>query len=426
MSTYLIFVRHFNDIDHITPLVDYLCRNKKRVYLATYNQNLRFIKNENLDYLKREHGIEPRFFFHDVKMPWHQHAFIFILLHILLKVTRGRPNILSTYTTALLQRSYARDIAWADRRLVEIKPSVIIFDWMIPEIEPVTSIIKSAKKHHIPVVSVPHGLVVYASAEDYRLDHQEVSKEERLERMGNLREQGFWFNYSISQGPVCSMHLLAQGYEKEELVEIGSMRYSREWIARYPEIISKKLSAREENKDPHSINVVIFFSKMKYNGVPEEIRDMVEKLAQHKNVQIILKPHTRGMLLSFMKDLISRYHIQVADTVSSFELSQWCDIAIVWGSSIGIQVLHDKKMVIDPLFADTNESIYEKYRAACLPKTVDELMALIDEYQDTRALACHKEENAQNFLRDIVYAGKLERNVIKDCVDFLESIDKKY
>ena len=337
-------------------------------------------------------------------------------LDILTQISKKRTYQIRRQIERIIIKGHEQDKEWADRLVKKIRPNVVIFDWRIPNQYTITPLIKSVKGNGILVVSLPHGLNVYTTDDKNCVG---VIKEKSQELAKYCREKGIWFDHTVSQGPVSTMHLLAQGYNHSEIVELGSMRFSREWLKKYPDIFKKRSIVSNNAK---KVRVVVFFSTIKYNANTEEIRKLIDILASKEYIHLILKPHSQGIELLFLKDIISRYQIKVASSVSSFELSSWCDMAIVWGSSIGLQTLHDKKILIEPIFADTNESVYEKYGAACVAKNVDQVIDFINTYKKNGKIECYSQEQVDALFRDIVYAGDLKRNVIKDYADFLDSI----
>ena len=60
MSKYFFVIRSYNDIDHFTPLIDYMCENKyNKIYLFSSEPLELILPNENIEYLNKEYGIKP-------------------------------------------------------------------------------------------------------------------------------------------------------------------------------------------------------------------------------------------------------------------------------------------------------------------------------------------------------------------------------
>ena len=147
-------------------------------------------------------------------------------------------------------------------------------------------------------------------------------------------------------------------------------------------------------------------------------------MTSDSNVKLVIKPHTRGMKVHFLKNIIKSYDIHVAYETSSFELSQWCDLSIVYASSIGLQVLYDKKLLVCPSEFDNNLSIYEHYGAAYIVRNINEMLDLIENYGQDKRNIYYSEENVESLFKDVVYAGRQNIDIIKNYVKFLQGLVK--
>ena len=62
MKRYLFLIRGYNDIDHFTPIIDYILENKiSAIYLYSTVPIKLLYPNENLDYLYNEYKIKPKY-----------------------------------------------------------------------------------------------------------------------------------------------------------------------------------------------------------------------------------------------------------------------------------------------------------------------------------------------------------------------------
>jgi hypothetical protein len=132
------------------------------------------------------------------------------------------------------------------------------------------------------------------------------------------------------------------------------------------------------------------------------------------------------MKVDFLKDIADNYSVHITYDSSSYELSQWCDIGIVYGSSIGLQILADGKLLIYPTEFDGNDSIYEKYSSACIVNSLENMDKEINNFKVQKKFHYYSQANVDNLFKNVVYAGDLNRNIINDQIDFLDTLTPKH
>jgi hypothetical protein len=417
----MFIVREFNDIDHFTPLLDAFCsRNYYNVSLLASNLLITEVENENLNYLKNEYGLSLEFLFAKNNLTiWHKILRkIYLSIHtralrmVLLKKLRWIVDRILVLILLIMARQQIKsDSNWAEDIIKEASPNVIIIDWTSPDNFPYKDIVEIAKSESIPVVALPHGLNVWTNH-----DNTVEKKNSR-----NISYEGV--DYVISQGSLATSHLKKGGWPSEKIIEIGSMRFSREWLAKYGEIFTKKKLTIIDTVD--KIKIVMFLSKTKYKANINILKKYIKFLASRDDVSLVIKPHTRRMQVDFLGKIIADYSVYLSYDASSYELSQWCDMGIVYGSSIGLQILADRKLLIYPTEFDGNHSIYEEYSSACIVNNLENMDKLLNNFKGQNQFDYYTQENVDNLFKNVVYAGKLERNPIKEQMDFLDTLTPK-
>jgi hypothetical protein len=115
-------------------------------------------------------------------------------------------------------------------------------------------------------------------------------------------------------------------------------------------------------------------SHPQYNVKINELYSLINELSHLNNINFVYKPHTRkGLHLIDTQKL----HGLDASGTSSVLLSEWADLGIVYGSSIGFQFLIDKVPLIIPSFVHSNKTIYETDRVTISANTLEELSSLV-------------------------------------------------
>ena len=95
--------------------------------------------------------------------------------------------------------------------------------------------------------------------------------------------------------------------------------------------------------------------------------------------------------------------------VHSPSLIDWADCVIVFGSSIGLEVLIHDKFLINPLFFHSNSTLYEYFGASHDVRTIDELNQVLKAIKNGELVNDNKAIDL--LLNEVVYAGGKEFNV---------------
>ena len=375
--SYMFIVREFNDIDHFTPLLDALCRKDcYKVSLFASNLSIIEIENENLNYLKKQYGLSLEYLLAEIELPiWCSFLKkLYLSIHIrtlnLVIAERLRwviDRVLVVFLLILTKQQIKSGPKWAEHIIKEASPNVIIFDWTYSSIYPNKPIMEIANRKSIPVVALPHGLNVWTNH-----DHAV-----QIKNSINKNYEGF--DHVISQGSLATTHLENGGWPNEKIVEIGSMRFSREWLAKYGEIFTRrKLDVIDADE---KIKIVLFLSKTKYKANLHNLKRYIKFFASRDDICLVIKPHTRRMKVDFLKKILDDHSVYLSYDASSYELSQWCDMGIVYGSSIGMQILADSKLLIYPTEFDDNDSIYQEYSSACIVHDLENMEQLLNNFK---------------------------------------------
>ena len=106
-----------------------------------------------------------------------------------------------------------------------------------------------------------------------------------------------------------------------------------------------------------------------YNIFNKEIFELLKKLSNLENISLVVKDATREGKSFYDKNkasnvlgpsLVGWY----GNEVHSPALVSWAECVIVIGGSIGIEALLQKKLLIYPLYLNSNITLYEYFNAA--------------------------------------------------------------
>ena len=218
MKNYLFLIRSYNDIDHLTPIIDYL--NKHRlafIHLYTSVPYGLIYPNENLDYLEKKYNIKPEYLLNP-----HYNFIILLLESTYVKLKNYKTNKL----LPIIVEKIINKLIYLIRRILimlqvyflssnieklikEIKPDIVCYDWTDPSRFPLSIITINAKKMNIPIIGLPHSVIVY---EKFDIDYDTIQKKE-IERQKN----GLSFDWQITYGELGKKHIVNEGYPENKV-----------------------------------------------------------------------------------------------------------------------------------------------------------------------------------------------------------------
>ena len=418
MKKYLFIIRSYNDIDHFTPVIDFILENKLakiKIYSSEPLSNI--YPNENLNYLFDQHNLAPNYLLENLNS---------MRVSLLDKLVFSLNNINSRFLFSKyiefainhLTRYFKKNLinlqeklfkADIENKIEKINPDLVILDPQNPKIFPHNAITKKSKELKKPIVSLPHGLYTYLSTNPTWGDKSKIIKRERL----NI-SLGINWDWFVVQNSIYKEYAIDSGIKKDSIITMGSVRYDYNWLNKQKKSLKKKIFKLEG----FGKKIIIFPSKMHYRGNIKSYREIIEGVCKVSD-RVVMKPHTRHMRLHFLKSSINRSGIKIINNeYSSNELIDWCDIGIVWGSSIGIQLLLQNKSLFYPKYAHELETIYDKY----LPESVTNSTSDLTERIKSSKSPNYSQSNKENFINNIVYAGEPEKSPLKRYADFFSKI----
>jgi hypothetical protein len=408
----LVFIRSFNDTDHLTPLLYRLASSDSAdVHVICMNPEFAYEENDNLAFLLKEKSL--------VVSPVEEFALHQPMVRLWSGIQRMARkgaestrvssidrirNAISKFCTRRLLHAMHANTSWVDLLFDRLQPGRIVFDWVRSSAGVVGPILKKAKEKHLPTFSLPHGMNIYSNFE---------TKGRRRTKWGATAE----FDYVVSQGRLCRYQLEHAGIPPEKIVDLGSLRFCHEWMDFYRDNVIT--SSFQSPCDDSKLKVVFFLSKLSYRIDTRSLLQTIELLARDENVHLIIKPHTRGMGVQFMNTLSKKYNLDIRYDTSSVLLSEWSDMALVIGSSIGLQTLHDRKLLVYPSYLDTNESYYDEMNACWRVDSVGELQEAVNRTLQDKSYRPYANEDAERLFTNNVYAGDAKRDVIGGYVRFI-------
>ena len=234
------------------------------------------------------------------------------------------------------------------------------------------------------------------------------------------------FDYYIFQNPIRRDGWIKWGFDPIKSQAWGSLRFYPKWASKNKEICPK---FECEDDTTGKVKIVFMQFQKEYNLHNDLIFDTLKKISFLDNVLLTVKDATREGKEYYDKNkkanalgdaLIGWY----GNEVHSPALIEWSDIVVVIGGSIGVEAILQNKILIYPLYLNSNTTLYEYFGAAHCPKSFDELEKLIKNKIMGKDLP--KLDGVDKLIKEIVYAGKEEFNVPKKYYEHFKALNLNY
>jgi len=417
---HLFFVRNFNDIDHITPVVWKMKRGNYPVAVYCINPEYDIQSDYRLNFLK-ELGVKVDFIYNEFdQQPGWPHRIIRFLFLRCLDVRkgfdRGGRQQLSFGSKAFsrlakrvdywlynLLRNKFYDSNWAQRFLEQSQARVLCFDWIRPHKYVVESLLKAAKAMSIPTVALPHGVFLYTN--DFV---QTGSKKKgQFDRYNH-------FDYVIVQNRLFKETISRSGVTGDKIFVLGSARYCKEWRAQNDKILPRKIKSAVDNS--RKLKVIFMTTRPHYRIDVERMLKTFNLLARLDGIEVMVKPHTRTGKES---KIYGNMPLADVDDISSVELCLWADVILVIASSIIIEALVNKKPALYLKYLHENTVEYEEFKSCWTLNSEEELIKALSYLRANPSAVRYTEEDVNRWLAEIIYGGRGEHDVLEDYVHFI-------
>ena len=417
---YLFCIRHFNDVDHITPIVWKMKQNNHPVAVYCINPRYDIENDYRLRFLK-ELGVtvESIYDAFDQKMNGLRHAMRSLFLWFYAKGKKSSSDHLKKFLFLSRFNQLAAQIigrvlfeltritfyrkSWAHYLLKESRAQLLCFDHILPSRYVVNVLLKAARELSIPTLALPHGVYLYTN---------------RSYKTGASANQRFYkfnrFDYVIVQNHLRKDVLVQSGIAREKIVVLGSARFCGEWIAQNMKILPKRIESN--GRDRERLKVVFMPSKPRCRIDVERMHTTIDLLASTREIEAVVKPHTR---IGRETHLFDNMRLPNVSHVLTSELCEWADVVLIIGSSVITEVLMQGKPVLYLKYLHTNTMLFEECGACWTIHNEAELKQALQSLGKKSMGVPYGEENVNRFLSEVVYGGQNNRDVLRDYVQFI-------
>ena len=412
LSMILFFVRSLTDIDHMVPIVYKFTKDGYKKLMILCISPIYNIKSDvHLNFLKNKYNVDVDYIFGYYKPTITHRIFSSLVCFFAgMKMWDRLVKKISLFIYNKLNKHSYFDMEWAKGVLIKACATTLVFDHAKPWNWFIGSLLDASKNiGGISTIAVPHGIRQWPNSESHTELLIEGSNVNYIDALP--------FNFILVPNEEHKKHMLIRGIPEERLVVMGSARYCCEWMSVLPEIIKNNGKLPDTNKLK-----IVFMEGGQLSLIDKQIYlDTLNQLAELNNIELIVKCKLRhsSMNLNMLKK-----NIIIGNDIASPLLINWADAIIVGNTSILYEILNQYKTMIYPTYFYSLKPIFETMNSAWIVNSYEELKNAIIKLTNKSQYRPYKQENVDKFLKEIIYNGNSNRDILKDYKEFILEIDR--
>lgn len=427
----LFFIRRFNDLDHIAPIIYKTALSDPSETVYVFSQNPLFnIKDDfRLKYLRNTfRNVHVDFIYHSYK-PTVLHRLTAALLthsgfqkdNFSNQLRKGQFGLLVLNLFVLLfkktifNRLYEKklkimlyDTTWAENFLKKYAATVVIFDHISMKQYVTDPLFMAAEQLNIPTVAVPHGLSLFSRGFSKDFLHND-----------NIYEKTFKsrIQYMVVPHQRAAALCVQEGIHEKKIHVLGSARYCKEWERILRSMISSEKLPFEHNG---KLNVLYLERGADRHGKHKKrIKETLKLISELNYVNFIIKPPTRSNRLHFKSGFENAY---IAGQENSINLIRWADVVIGTVTSILVEVFIQKKILLYPKYFHDDTMIFEETGTCWTVNNDRQLEEALNKLHLEPSYRPYAQSNTEELLTEIVYADKKVRDVLEGYSAFINQV----
>jgi len=415
----LFFLRHYNDIDHITPVV-YKWVGRGHVCDVVLLGDPHFMQDYRVVYLASLKGVRVARAGDIMSRGQLLRMRLQKLLldrHFRAAVPGGLVRLLERWLGLDQRRKFWRQIAamLLDRSFADESRGVVAFDWIsgnsVFPIEFVETVVECARARGLGTVSLPHGDSPHFN---YLVRVEELSMEPRLKFA-----PAKMFDKVVVPNELCATRF-RPFVAASQVAVLGSPRYCDEWLAKLETLLPPSPLVAADDK----LKLVMFLRKRDFSIFWDEVARVVQMLAAFEGVEIIIKAHTRGgwrQPLSRDPALRRLANVRfVAGEIHSSHLLSWSDAIIDIATSVAFEAVKLNKPVLAADYLHAGASTVGAYVPECVLNCRDDAYLKVEHFLEHGCDGFYDAAHREAFLHAIVDVP--DRDVLPRYADLLESL----
>ncbi len=400
----LFFLRHYNDVDHITPVISKWVDSGHGCDVVLIGFEY-FRDDFRIEFLKKLPGVRVAHIQELLTLP----DFIRWRVQMLLLIHGLRIPLLGLIINAVAQvyNAKRREPIW--RRITQhlltrtfegADGGVVAFDWVernstisVEWVEIVVSMVHDAG---LSIVSLPHGDSPHAS--------QLIRRNELKLGPDALFSAGRMFDRLVVPNELCAGRF-RPFMDNQRIAVLGSPRYCDEWLTKLATLLPPSPLTRSDSK----LKVLMFLRKSSFTTFWEEVGYVVRLIASFPGVELMIKPHTRGgwqQTLTRNSSLRKLPNVSVAGGgVHSAHLLEWADVIVDLATSVSFEAVKVGKPVLAADYLIAGRSTVAHYMPETELRCRDDVYEKIDGLLRNGCDSFYTEEHRQRFIDEMLHVG---------------------
>lgn len=416
----LFFLRHYNDIDHVTPVVHQWIQSGHQCDVVLIG-SAQFRNDFRVKYLGRLQGVRIA---HMKELFSPIDYWKWRLQMLILTRNVRRIKVIGRLAEKLAERfdEKQREPLWRhtagfllDRCFGNENKGVVAFDWIernsVICVEWVEVMIAMAKERGLGTVSLPHGDSPHYS--------QLIRRGERRVEPDKTFSAATIFDKVVVPNELCAIRFRPFMTENQ-LAVLGSPRYCEAWL----KILSGLMPPSPLTRSDSKLKIVMFLRKANFTTFWEEVNEVVHLIAEFPEAELIIKPHTRsGWKQSLTKDSSIKKlpNVRVAsDDAHSVHLMNWADVIIDLATSVVFEAVREKKPVLAADYLIAARSAVAYYMPETELKCRDDVYEKIKYFLANGCGDFYVEAHRQRFIKEML--DYPDANVLPRYVALLEEL----
>lgn len=418
MKHYLFCLRHFNDIDNITPAIHFLLeRRPVRVTILIYSLDYDYRSDPSLQFLQRTWGERLRVVWIGALAGYKEFLIKnsrLRLWHYRLRRVLRRPLL----EWGIADKQYVKLMqAWLEPLMRDWgRPSSVIFDQNRTSV--ITGLLAALRSCDVQrIVSLPVSpwinFNVLRQVDFIKLDANVFWKKHDYSGFDEIGQVDWYYRDSLDD----FFKLLGHPSPFQDRVRIlGAIRYTDDWLGvRAKHINDLGAEGRLPTRNSSRRRLLVLPSHRKGNAFWDEYLRTLHFIAQFEGYDILVKPHTRyGDGYNNLPE-----NIRMVLDVDTSQLIDWSEIILFWSSSVALEGFQKGKTMINLDYLNGNHSLFTLLSAGYRCRSRDDLMKVLLSHQEMQQAKTVSENGRELVLRNVIEGGQ-GSDVVERYLEFCE------
>jgi hypothetical protein len=399
---YLFFLRHFNDIDNITPVVFFFLSESERNHadIIFYYEDLPWERDINLRFLldrfPRQLSVStlPRL------VPRKKSTVLRRTWKSLLRSVRKRLSLPyddgDDLRRGKLEPGHVKAIL---RQYVQKTPFPCLAVFDLVRVQMVKGLLDGLRDSGVTsVVCLPVSPLINFNVmrADWMTDPRAESFQQEL-NYSEFDAVGFVDSFFVKSVSTLQEELGIETPWLRRTAFLGSARYCRQWLAVRQRFVPSFPNESKKKK------IVIFPSRAQSNVFWQEFQRVVGIASRHTDTyDIVVKQHPR---MRTELNLPDTTNVRYENDADSSALIDWADAVMFWSSSVALEGYAKGKFMVCMDYLVANRTVYSEFSAGYIARSRDDVELFFLRFAHSPEKLPYEHRGIDDLLNNVVYAA---------------------